>query len=212
MTKALSNMTKPEIVAEYEAQALDLSETRAELAEARKFIAQTDTPNPAKAMAEFLHNDGMVWDRDTRSEVPGNTVAFLQRFHLNGYINQLHFGLTFFEQKLEEAQQRAKQVYAQGGADDEISRNKIQQAIRWVEQRHEEVTLTKTLIEEGMTQYERVTGETWSPRPKHQRQAEANAPSKSDLEAQMAALGIEVPDVATPQTNGVEKADDQVPA
>lgn len=115
-----------------------------------------------KALSDELTYDGQVWDSDLQQMVPGNVVAWAQRFVIQGVVDTAQDLLKSTEKRLGSLVQSHRQ--AARAATDEVGSNRVAQLEEMIERQQLQVAFANLLCIEAAEHFESVTGEKYEPR------------------------------------------------
>jgi len=139
-----------------------MSKTTNTLAAAR----ERDLAANLDALAEAMFEPGKVWNSDLKEEVDGNILHYPQKRILNGLAYAAVTSLRFAEERVDEQKRKVADAI-RTHRNDEISEQKLNRAMDWMENLDLQVAVLTQFRDEAIAAYARHTGETFAePKPR----------------------------------------------
>lgn len=114
------------------------------------------------AIAGALHSPGQKTDRQTGQVLDINRLAYPQEKVLNGIVYSATLTLRTTEESLDKARAEAKQL-AREHRGDEISENRLNGKLDWIEQLEEQAAALQLIVDLGSEAFQRHTGKVFTP-------------------------------------------------
>jgi hypothetical protein len=152
-----------------------------------------------ETIASVLHSPGVKTDRQTGQQVEVNKLAYPQEKVLNGIIYSATLTLRTTQDGLDKARAEAKAI-ARDHRGDEISENRLNFKLDWIEQLEEQAAALSLIVDLGSEVYERHVGKPFMPpvmRPMPRKEFQSSA-----LERAKRLAGI---DAEAQHTDGVDR-------